>query len=182
MWAASRNQVPTVMRRLPIENLVWRDRMDQRRPRLEERVYSYGKRIARGSFHQPMTQRTGRSEDRQIPITTKLTLCDSGSDVISIVVPRAQLLPPSPASSFKGDWVLFHPVYTPEELKAAEVSGMLGPVSPARSLILPMDHVPRNQDLSGQGRCQVRQTPKLYQPFVIITLVPSLTSHVQMGI
>lgn len=33
-----------------------------------------------------------------------------------------ELLPASPV--LKGDWVLFHPVYTPEELKAVEVSSM----------------------------------------------------------
>lgn len=34
-----------------------------------------------------------------------------------------ELLPAQPV--LRGDWVLFHPVYTPEELKAVEVSGVL---------------------------------------------------------
>jgi hypothetical protein len=29
----------------------------------------------------------------------------------------------TPTQQINGDWVLFHPVYTPEELKAVEVSG-----------------------------------------------------------
>jgi hypothetical protein len=32
------------------------------------------------------------------------------------------LPPPSTTPEIKGDWVLFHPVYSPEELKAVEVS------------------------------------------------------------
>ena len=40
-----------------------------------------------------------------------------------------ELLPAS--SVIRGDWVLFHPVYTPEELKAVEVGGVLSS-SPAR--------------------------------------------------
>lgn len=33
------------------------------------------------------------------------------------------LLPPSPPSQeIRGDWVLFHPVYSPEELKSVKVS------------------------------------------------------------
>jgi hypothetical protein len=31
--------------------------------------------------------------------------------------------PTTPTQLIKGDWVLFHPVYTPDELKAVEVSG-----------------------------------------------------------
>ena len=32
------------------------------------------------------------------------------------------LPPPSTTQHINGDWVLFHPVYSPEELKAVEVS------------------------------------------------------------
>jgi hypothetical protein len=43
------------------------------------------------------------------------------------------LPPPSTAQEIKGDWVLFHPVYSPEELKAVEVShGDAGPISTER--------------------------------------------------
>lgn len=31
--------------------------------------------------------------------------------------------PTPPTQHIKGDWVLFHPVYTPDELKAVKVSG-----------------------------------------------------------
>jgi hypothetical protein len=33
------------------------------------------------------------------------------------------LLPTTTTKEINGDWVLFHPVYTQEELKAVEVSG-----------------------------------------------------------
>lgn len=66
-----------------------------------------------------------------------------------------QLLPASPI--LRGDWVLFHPVYTQEELKAVEVNRVLPYVSTHLSsritdgCLLPVQigHVPRGQNLSG---------------------------------
>lgn len=41
----------------------------------------------------------------------------------TVTVPVGDLLPPpSTTQQINGDWVLFHPVYSPEELKAVEVS------------------------------------------------------------
>ena len=48
------------------------------------------------------------------------------SKALTIPDPSKQTHELLPASSvLRGDWVLFHPVYTPEELKAVEVGGAL---------------------------------------------------------
>jgi hypothetical protein len=91
------------------------------------------------------------------------------------IVPTAGLseqtheLPPA-SSILKGDWVLFHPVYTPEELKAVEVSGAPTTISLSRpSLLMNISagRVPRGQDLSRQTCCRFRQVPEVRRWFIV---------------
>ena len=59
--------------------------------------------------------------------------------------------------------MLFHPVYTPEELKAVEVSGVLSflaRIADGYSLIV-IGQVPRCQNYSGQDRFRFRQIPEV---------------------
>ena len=60
-------------------------------------------------------------------LTPYTSPCPDDSKAVSVPDPSNKPLGQPPV--LKGDWVLFHPVYTPEELRAVEVGDVLPSIS-----------------------------------------------------
>lgn len=68
----------------------------------------------------------------------------------------------STVPEMKGDWVLFHPVYSPEELRSVEVSTAFAMSAQSIDVISPTDYAQKGQESFRQGCMGFCPCPKVF--------------------